>query len=148
MRWFTPLLLSHVAYATLNLKSLRRPPSEQVLASLTEQPRPVPRQAAPRFLTPQTQSELRKTASTVPHNHSNADRAPEFAVNGSALPNVDFDVGESYSGSLPISSNANDTNQLFFWFFPSENETVGKEIAIWLTGGVSPAHRRPRLHLC
>lgn len=60
----------------------------------------------------------------------------EFSVNGSALPNVDFDVGESYAGSLPISSNANDTNQLFFWFFPSENQTVGNEITIWLTGGV------------
>lgn len=60
----------------------------------------------------------------------------EFVVNGSALPNIDFDVGESYAGSLPISQNANDTNQLFFWFFPSENQTVGKEITIWLTGGV------------
>lgn len=64
------------------------------------------------------------------------DSTPEFSVNGSALPNVDFDVGESYAGSLPISSNANDTNQLFFWFFPSENQTVGNEITIWLTGGV------------
>lgn len=61
----------------------------------------------------------------------------EFAVNGSAIPEVNFDVGESYAGSLPISSNANDTNQLFFWFFPSENRTVGNEITIWLTGGVS-----------
>lgn len=64
------------------------------------------------------------------------DPTAEFSVNGSALPNVDFDVGESYAGSLPISSNANDTNQLFFWFFPSENKTVGNEITIWLTGGV------------
>lgn len=60
-----------------------------------------------------------------------------FAVNGTALPEVNFDVGESYAGSLPISSNANDSNRLFFWFFPSENRTVGKEITIWLTGGVS-----------
>lgn len=59
-----------------------------------------------------------------------------FAVNGSALPEVTFDVGESYAGSLPISNSTNDTNTLFFWFFPSENQTVGKEITIWLTGGV------------
>lgn len=65
------------------------------------------------------------------------DVLPEFAVNGSALPNVDFDVGESYAGSLPISDNDQDPNKLFFWFFPSENQTVGKEITIWLTGGVS-----------
>lgn len=66
-------------------------------------------------------------------------------MNGSAIPEVDFDVGESYSGSLPISTNTNDTNQLFFWFFPSENKTVGKEITIWLTGGVS--QQRPMLLL-
>lgn len=58
-------------------------------------------------------------------------------MNGTGIPNVNFDVGESYAGSLPISTNANDSNQLFFWFFPSENKTVGKEITIWLTGGVS-----------
>lgn len=66
-----------------------------------------------------------------------ANTLSEFAVNGTGLPNVDFDVGESYAGSLPITENVNDTNQLFFWFFPSENQTVGKEITIWLTGGVS-----------
>lgn len=71
---------------------------------------------------------LRRTTET--------DSILEFSVNGTALPNVDFDVGESYAGSLPISSNVNDTNQLFFWFFPSENQTVGNEITIWLTGGV------------
>lgn len=64
-----------------------------------------------------------------------------FAVNGSALPEVTFDVGESYAGSLPISNNTNDTNTLFFWFFPSENQTVGKEITIWLTGGVKYTSR-------
>lgn len=50
---------------------------------------------------------------------------------------MDFDVGESYSGLLPMSTDPNDPNQLFFWFFPSENQTVGNEITIWLTGGVS-----------
>lgn len=70
------------------------------------------------------------------------DSTAGFSVNGSALPNVDFDVGESYAGSLPISSNANDTNQLFFWFFPSENQTVGNEITIWLTGGVRSLQSR------
>lgn len=40
----------------------------------------------------------------------------EFVVNGSAIPDVDFDVGESYAGLLPISSAPNETRQLFFWF--------------------------------
>lgn len=43
-------------------------------------------------------------------------------------------MGESYAGLLPI-GNATDDPELFFWFFPSENETVGKEIVIWFTGG-------------
>ncbi|KAJ3339382.1 hypothetical protein HDU93_008290 [Gonapodya sp. JEL0774] len=59
----------------------------------------------------------------------------KFAVNGSAIPLVDFDVGESYAGLLPISDNATDPNQLFFWFFPSQNPASSKEIMIWLNGG-------------
>ncbi len=62
-------------------------------------------------------------------------RIAEFAVNGSGIPNVDFDVGESYAGLLPI-GDSNDTNQLYFWFFPSTNPAAEKEIMIWLTGGV------------
>ncbi|KAK5658252.1 hypothetical protein OQA88_2227 [Cercophora sp. LCS_1] len=60
----------------------------------------------------------------------------QFVVNGSAIPEVDFDVGESYAGLLPIDNN-DPLNQLFFWFFPSTNPVAqeNKEILIWLTGG-------------
>ncbi|KAF7956025.1 hypothetical protein EAE96_004946 [Botrytis aclada] len=58
-----------------------------------------------------------------------------FAVNGTGLPEIDFDLGESYAGTLPISTNASDTNRLWFWFFPSENPLAEKEITIWLNGG-------------
>ncbi|RDW73311.1 carboxypeptidase-1 [Coleophoma cylindrospora] len=58
-----------------------------------------------------------------------------FAVNGSALPEFDFDIGESYAGSLSISSNATDENKLWFWFFPSSNPLAAEEITIWLNGG-------------
>jgi carboxypeptidase D len=58
-----------------------------------------------------------------------------FSVDGTAIPEVNFDLGESYAGLLPI-GDANDTNQLFYWFFPSENPAAEKEILIWLTGGV------------
>ncbi|KAI1609051.1 carboxypeptidase D [Exophiala viscosa] len=57
-----------------------------------------------------------------------------FAVNGSAIPLVPFDVGESYAGLLPISDAAN-ASELFFWFFPSENPAASNEILIWLNGG-------------
>ncbi|KAK4104925.1 alpha/beta-hydrolase [Parathielavia hyrcaniae] len=58
-----------------------------------------------------------------------------FAVDGKGIPDVDFDVGECYSGLLPISSDPNDENNLFFWFFPSTNPAADKEIVIWLNGG-------------
>ncbi|KAK6071167.1 serine carboxypeptidase [Seiridium cupressi] len=60
-------------------------------------------------------------------------KTERFAVNGSALPDVDFDIGESYAGLLPI-GNSNDTD-IFFWFFPSTNEAAKEEIVIWFTGG-------------
>ena len=59
----------------------------------------------------------------------------EFAVNGTGIPDVDFDVGESYAGLLPISTDANETRQLYFWFFPSTNPEATDEITIWLNGG-------------
>lgn len=52
---------------------------------------------------------------------------------------MNFDVGESYAGQLPISDNADERDHLFFWFFPTANEEHKdtKEIVIWLNGGVS-----------
>jgi carboxypeptidase D len=57
-----------------------------------------------------------------------------FAVDGAAIPDVDFDIGESYAGLLPISDKAN-ASELYFWFVPSANELAGDEILIWLNGG-------------
>ena len=58
----------------------------------------------------------------------------KFAVDGTGLPFVDFDIGESYAGLLPI-SNESDVSELYFWFFPSNNPDAGEEILIWLNGG-------------
>ncbi|KAJ7089592.1 putative serine carboxypeptidase [Mycena epipterygia] len=62
----------------------------------------------------------------------------KFVVNGTGVPEVNFDLGESYAGRLPITSpnvtNAT-ANELFFWFFPSANELASNEIVIWLNGG-------------
>ncbi|KAG5921771.1 hypothetical protein E4U42_005714 [Claviceps africana] len=65
------------------------------------------------------------------------DKTKRFAVNGSAIPKVDYDVGESYAGSLPISDKKDEKNNLFFWFFPSDDEEhrKKKEITIWMNGG-------------
>ena len=48
---------------------------------------------------------------------------------------IKFDIGESYAGLLPISSNANETRELYFWYFPSTNPLAEDEITIWLNGG-------------
>ena len=50
---------------------------------------------------------------------------------------MDFDIGESYAGLMPISKKKNETRELYFWFFPSENVDASDEILIWLNGGVS-----------
>lgn len=71
----------------------------------------------------------------------------EYAVNGSGIPEVDFDIGESYAGLMPISTKANETDQFYFWFFPSENPLASDEILIWLNGGVSRPLFTPVYHL-
>ncbi|KAK1975715.1 serine carboxypeptidase [Colletotrichum cereale] len=55
----------------------------------------------------------------------------------SNIPNVGFDAGESYAGLLPVDATAGDdeTQELYFWFFPKETPSENKEIVIWLTGG-------------
>ncbi|KAI9830790.1 MAG: hypothetical protein M1826_004424 [Phylliscum demangeonii] len=73
----------------------------------------VPR-AGPKYLTPTT---------------------TKFSVNGTGIPEVDFDVGESYAGLLPISSKEAEDRQLYFWFFPTDNPAGQDEITIWLNGG-------------
>lgn len=63
------------------------------------------------------------------------ERTQKFAVDGNPLPNVTFDIGESYAGLLPISGSANETRELFFWFFPTTNPNCSEEITIWFNGG-------------
>lgn len=58
----------------------------------------------------------------------------KFKVDGTAIPDVDFDIGESYAGLLPI-SDEKDVSELYFWFFPSDNAQASDEILIWLNGG-------------
>lgn len=56
-------------------------------------------------------------------------------VDGTAIPDVKFDIGESYAGLLPISDDPNETRQLYFWFFPSSNPAATDEVTIWFNGG-------------
>ncbi|KAK7917804.1 serine-type carboxypeptidase [Apiospora marii] len=58
-----------------------------------------------------------------------------YAVNGTGLPDVDFDIGESYAGLLSITEDINAAEKLFFWFLPSTNNAAEKETVIFLNGG-------------
>ncbi|OAQ66577.1 serine carboxypeptidase [Pochonia chlamydosporia 170] len=72
----------------------------------------------------------------APHRFLN-NGTQKFAVNGTGIPEVDFDIGESYAGLLPVTDKKEDRDNLFFWFFPTDNEEhkKKKEITIWLNGG-------------
>ena len=50
----------------------------------------------------------------------------EFSVDGAALPEVPFDIGESYAGNLPNTPSGN--SSIFFWFFPSQNPNATDEV--------------------
>ncbi|KAJ7661534.1 alpha/beta-hydrolase [Mycena polygramma] len=62
-------------------------------------------------------------------------KASEFYVDGTSIPEVDFDVGPSWSGLMPISANANETRKLFFWFFPPGPEGSLDDLIFWTNGG-------------
>lgn len=89
-----------------------------------------PRQHARREPQMQPEKQRRATPSQYLTNSTS-----KYAVNGTAIPEVDFDIGESYAGLMPISSAPNETSQLYFWFFPSTNKEASDEILIWLNGG-------------
>ncbi|KAL1836850.1 hypothetical protein VTK73DRAFT_4900 [Phialemonium thermophilum] len=72
---------------------------------------------------------VRATNGSVFHNANTT----KFAVQGDAIPDVDFDAGESYAGQLPIGGDSD--GQLFFWFWPTTNTDEPQEILIWLNGG-------------
>jgi carboxypeptidase D len=58
-----------------------------------------------------------------------------FWVDGTAIPDVPFDIGESYAGLLSISDDPNDDRKLYFWFFPSGNPNATNEVGMWFNGG-------------
>ncbi|KAK7023508.1 hypothetical protein VNI00_016726 [Paramarasmius palmivorus] len=62
-------------------------------------------------------------------------KASEFFVDGTTIPEVDFDIGPSWAGLLPISSDPNETRKLFFWFFPPGPQGSLDDLIFWTNGG-------------
>ncbi|EMD41126.1 hypothetical protein CERSUDRAFT_149813 [Gelatoporia subvermispora B] len=69
------------------------------------------------------------------NNIVNNYNATEFYVDGNSIPLINFDVGPSWSGLLPISSAPNETRKLFFWFFPPGPEGSLDDLIFWTNGG-------------
>ncbi|KAF7114711.1 hypothetical protein CNMCM5793_009662 [Aspergillus hiratsukae] len=92
--------------------SLLRQRREYLLKGARIKPRKV--KDNPKYLNPQTE---------------------KYAVNGTAIPDVDFDIGESYAGLLPVSDLPGERRQLYFWYFPAASANATDAITIWLNGG-------------
>ncbi|GAB1527085.1 hypothetical protein RhiTH_010260 [Rhizoctonia solani] len=76
--------------------------------------------------------ELPKRATTISFANP---KAAQYLVDGTKVPDVDFDVGPSWSGLMPISGNANETRKLFFWFWPTTNQEYTDDLVFWTNGG-------------
>ncbi|KAF9783688.1 alpha/beta-hydrolase [Thelephora terrestris] len=61
--------------------------------------------------------------------------ASAFYVDGANIPDVDWDIGPSWAGLLPISGDEKETRQLFFWFFPPGPTGSEDSLTIWTNGG-------------
>ncbi|KAN0139502.1 Alpha/Beta hydrolase fold [Lactarius tabidus] len=61
--------------------------------------------------------------------------AAGFHVNGASIPHVNFDVGDSWSGLLPISADPDETRKLFFWYFPPTVNGSENDLIFWTNGG-------------
>ncbi|CAE7154371.1 unnamed protein product [Rhizoctonia solani] len=62
-------------------------------------------------------------------------KAEDFFVDGTKIPEVEFDAGPSWSGLMPISADPNETRKLFFWFWPSNNPQFTNDLVFWTNGG-------------
>ncbi|KAJ7502903.1 alpha/beta-hydrolase [Mycena galericulata] len=61
--------------------------------------------------------------------------AEQFFVDGTTIPDVNFDAGPSWSGLMPISGDPNETRKLFFWFWPTNNASNTDDLLFWTNGG-------------
>jgi carboxypeptidase D len=55
-------------------------------------------------------------------------RAAEFYVDGTKIPDVGWDAGASYAGLLPVSNKTGEARKLYFWFFPPGPQGSTKDL--------------------
>ncbi|RBR12883.1 uncharacterized protein FIESC28_08374 [Fusarium coffeatum] len=66
----------------------------------------------------------------------NSKTAPYY-VSPNNIPEVSFDVGESYAGQIPVDLKKNGAKdpKFFYWFFPTVNPAGKDDVVIWFNGG-------------
>lgn len=62
-------------------------------------------------------------------------KAQKFHVDGTKIPDVNFDAGDSWAGLMPISGDPHETRKLFFWFWPTTNASNKNDLLFWTNGG-------------
>ncbi|KAL1681854.1 Alpha/Beta hydrolase protein [Schizophyllum commune] len=61
--------------------------------------------------------------------------AEPFYVDGTSIPEVNFDAGPSWAGLLPISGDPDEDKKLFFWLWPTSNPDNADKLLFWTNGG-------------
>ncbi|KAL6304126.1 Alpha/Beta hydrolase protein [Sparassis latifolia] len=84
---------------------------------------------------PNTRADAEGGPGTVKNITFTNPRATEFYVDGAAIPLVDWDIGPSWAGLLPISNATDETRQLFFWFYPPGPGGSLDDLIFWTNGG-------------
>ena len=84
--------------------------------------------SSPKFLNNATQRKFHTAADLT---ECLVDCLKEFVVD--SLPDVNFDLGEIYSGLIPIDSN--DTSRALFFVFEPTVGAPTEDVTIWLNGG-------------
>ncbi|RPA88086.1 alpha/beta-hydrolase [Ascobolus immersus RN42] len=93
----------------------------------------IPRASAPHVMRRAPQQTTKKPH--VAPKYLN-DKTKQFYVNGSSIPEVDWDAGESYAGLIPISKKKDEDKKLFYWYWPTAPENPNDdELVIWFNGG-------------
>lgn len=90
----------------------------------------IQRQQGERFRALRTSGPIHRRAS-IPFNNP---QAQKFFVDGSSIPDVNFDAGPSWAGLLPISAASGESRRLFFWLWPTTNPAKSKELVFWTNG--------------
>ncbi|KAL5520959.1 hypothetical protein ACEPAF_2962 [Sanghuangporus sanghuang] len=87
------------------------------------------------FLGPSGFSEAPKKRASEPTITFSNPESQQFFVDGTTIPDVNFDAGPSWAGLMPISNAPNETRKLFFWFWPTNNASNGDDLLFWTNGG-------------